>query len=424
MVDMSTIQAIIPAGGEGSRLIPLTWPRAKSAVPIAGDSRLIAFMLTNLIRSGITQISIMAQKRPWSLKRYVEGFVGAIAPMLDQFIEVLTPPKDEDEFFASDRDSLIQSQTMRWLRVRAEYFLIVAGDQVVQIDFRPIAQRYFEERADCLLVYQKVPVAEAAGRLGVLEIDTGGIVTRFDEKPDKPTELPGQPGYCRANLAVLLVRKDLLIEMLRGTKTLDPVLTLSQAGVPWLLQHSRVIASDLDDNQIPGLSTDSPRFFRDISDPDTYYQTQLHLARRNPAIDLYLPRWRLLSPTNSTYLPAKVDRAALDQVLLGPDSVIQDDASIAESVISRGVIVGQGSRISRSVVLEGVRIGNNCRITDTIIEKDLEIPPNTAISPATPPSGTALLGQVTQKVTWTPIITPGQVLIVPKFYEPWLTVNP
>ncbi|MFA6272196.1 MAG: sugar phosphate nucleotidyltransferase [Patescibacteria group bacterium] len=405
MVDTTKVTAIILAGGEGSRADPLTRYRAKPAIPIGGVFRLADVVVSDFLNSDIRRINVIVQKRPQSLMIHLDGFRDAVAPMRGQFIRCLPPPKNEDRFYLSDLDSL-RHHFLTWENDASELVVLAMGDQVAKIDFRQVIIRFLETGADVIMVYNRVPVAQAANRLGVIECE-GDRVTRMAEKPEVPEEIPSDPGYCRGNLAMYVMRKELFLEMLRKARRADwdPALTLSKVGVPWLIGHARVVTYDLSENIISGLHPCERAAFFEVGTPDDYFDAQMAFCRREPTFNFYNEAWPIWTSLRFPIIPAKVDRVQMEEVLLAPNVVVQDDVELVRTVVSFGSVVGSGSRLQNTVVLDGAKIGRNCRITDTVIEKGIIVPDNTVISADSVPDNESI------------VLSPGRRVFLPKFFE-------
>ncbi|MFA6391539.1 MAG: sugar phosphate nucleotidyltransferase [Patescibacteria group bacterium] len=404
MVDTSKVIGVILAGGEGERAYPLTRFRAKPAIPIGGVFRLADVMISNFLNSDIRKLYLIVQKRPHSLMVHLEGFVDAVASMRGQFIRCLPPPKEQDRFYASDLDSL-RHHSLIWQNDDSELVVLAMGDQVAKIDLRQAIIRFKETDADVVMVYNRVTTQQAAGRLGVITCD-GDLVTGMEEKPEVPEEIPGDPGYCRGNVALYVFKKDLFTAMLtKASRRWDPALTLSKIGVPWLVRHARVVTYDLGDNTIAGMHPCERATFFEVGTPDDYFDTQMAFCMREPPFNFYNPAWPVWTALRYPLIPAKVDRVKMEEVLLAPNVVVQDNTEITRSVVSYGAVVGSGSVLQNVVILDGAVVGKGCQITNTVIEKGIVVPDGTIIGPDRIPDDKSIV--LSQK---------GR-LFLPKFFE-------
>jgi glucose-1-phosphate adenylyltransferase len=404
LVDTSKVTGIILAGGEGSRADPLTRFRAKPAIPIGGVFRLADVVISNFLNSDIRKLYLIVQKRPHSLMVHLEGFKDAVASMRGQFIRCLPPPKELERFYASDLDSL-SHHSLTWQSDDSELVVVAMGDQVAKIDLRQVIIRFKETEADVAMVYNRVTTQQAAGRLGVITCD-GDLVTGMEEKPEIPEEIPGDPGYCRGNVALYVFKKELFNAMLsKASRRWDPTLTLSRVGVPWLVRNAKVVVYDLGDNTIAGMHACERATFFEVGTPDDYFDTQMAFCMREPPFNFYNPAWPVWTALRFPIIPAKVDRVKMEEVLLAPNVVVQDDVNIIRSVVSFGAIVGSGSVLQNTVILDGAIVGKNCRVTNTVVEKGIMIPDGTIITPDHVPSHDSV------------VLSPGGRVFLPKFFE-------
>lgn len=104
------IVAFVMAGGQGTRLRPLTTDRCKPAVPFGVRYRVVDFVLSNLVNSGIRSIYILVQYKPQSLIEHVRKS-WTLSPLLpDQFVTVVPPQRcGIGERFQGTADAVYQS---------------------------------------------------------------------------------------------------------------------------------------------------------------------------------------------------------------------------------------------------------------------------------------------------------------------------
>lgn len=421
---MSKVLGVVLAGGDGTRMVPLTLQRAKPAVPIGSVHRLIDVPVSNLLHSGVTQAYIVVQRMPQSLIAHLEEFAhSGVARKRGQFIRVLTPPKMDDRFFSSDADSLVQ------LRVHleatgAEVILIVMADQVAKIDYRQVVERLIESDAEAVMVYNRVSVEEARGKLGVLKI-SGGRVLGMEEKPANPQTIPGDPSSCFGNLAMYAIRKKAFAEMLDHIKGVgpEPENTLSRTGIQYLLSEVRVIGYDLAENVVPEMAERERQYFRDTGTPDAWFEVQMDLCHRDAPFNLFSFEWPIMTATPRLVAEAKFDRVTFSEAIVGFGAICEDGVSVNESVVGTSTLIGSGTTISRSVILPHAKVGRGSHLERVVVEKGIVIPDNTVLSSFSPPEGTISAETLYQEVKAgiirkevPPCITEGGILILPKGY--------
>jgi len=422
IIDYGKILYVICAGGDGTRIDPLSRFRAKPAIPIGGHNRLIDIPVSNGLNSGLTRQYVIVQRLPHSLIRHLTGYSNGVAQMRGQFVEVLTPSKVEDRFFMSDGDSLLLSRKNLEAE-KPEIVIVVMADQIVRVDFRQVIARMLATRADAVMVYLTVPIADAKGRLGVIEINSSGQVVGMEEKPLEPK--PAQSGgtTCHGNLAMYAFRQPLFSQMLDYLGTQKPETPLSQSGIPWLIANHRVVAYDLRENNVPGTTVEERGYFADVGTVDAWYLAQMAMCARNPVFNFYSKAWPILTAPTWPMSPAKFDEMqVVNQALCGPNVICQDRVTIVRSVIATGALVGHHSVVEESVVLDDGTIGHHCRLSRVVLDKDIVVPDGSVLSPDHPPAGTIPFAELYRKirarepVANVPVLSEGGILTFPKGY--------
>lgn len=425
ILDTSKVQGVVCAGGDGTRIEPLSRFRAKPAIPIGGNNRLVDIMLSNLLNSSITRVHVIVQRRPQSLIRHLEGYANGVAQMRGQYVRVLAPPKEDDRFFLSDADSLLQLRSTL-LSNGTEIFLVVMADQVVKIDFRQFITAMLGAGTDAAMVYRVVPLEEARGQLGVLGLGADGRVLGMQEKPDAPQPIPGRPGFCHANLAMYAIRREPFVRMLDHVAVShQPEMTLSRSGIPWLINNCRVLGYDLETNSIPGVGQSERGFFADTGTIEAWYQVQMALCEIQPSFNLYGRQWPIYTAPMWPISPAKFDRVGgIERAVFGPNAICQDDVHVRYSVVSAGTLVGSKSLVSESILLNDVQVGRKCRLQNVVVDKEVVIPDGLQLTPHQPPPDTIKFADMFRQlkagepVANTPVLSSaGGILVIPKGYR-------
>ncbi|MGL1956732.1 MAG: glucose-1-phosphate adenylyltransferase [Colwellia sp.] len=342
--------ALILAGGKGSRLYELTDWRAKPATYFGGKFRIIDFPLSNCINSGIRRVGIATQYKSHSLIRHVNRAWGHFKKELGESIEILPASQQKgDYWYAGTADAVFQNIDI----IREElpkYVLILSGDHVYKMDYGTLIAEHVENNADMTVCCIEVPVEEAAGSFGVMTVDEHNKVKRFDEKPLKPSEVPGKPGITLASMGNYVFNTEFLFEQLAKDAEIDT--SNSDFGhdiIPQIIDSHKVFAFPF---KSPG-SVKQP-YWRDVGTLDSYWEANMELVHPEPQLDMYDERWPIWTYQEQT----------------GPSKFIFDDDNrrgfAIDSTVSGGVVVS-GSEVKRSLLFSKVKVNSFCLIEESVI---------------------------------------------------------
>ena len=182
------VLSIILGGGQGSRLYPLTANRSKPAVPIAGKYRLVDIPISNCINSDIKRMYVLTQFNSASLNKHIKNTYH-FSFFSSAFVDVLAAEQTikSKDWFQGTADAV--RQTIHHLRNHDfDYLLILAGDQLYQMDFEKMAKYHIAQNADLTIATIPVNPKDASG-FGIMKVNEYGFIERFIEKPDE-TVLP------------------------------------------------------------------------------------------------------------------------------------------------------------------------------------------------------------------------------------------
>ncbi len=377
-----SIVTIILAGGKGTRLHPLTAHHAKPAVSYGGRYKLIDIPISNAIHSGYRHIFIIAQYLAEELAAHINRTY-----RFDSFqagsIEVLTPQENEKRekiFFEGTADAVRKNLSVL-LRSEPDYFLILSGDQLYNIDFQKMIDFAQNTKAD--LTIASLPVhAKEAHRMGLLKIaKEGGAVIDFIEKPQDEKALQpfqidphffakkGLPSatnpYYLGSMGIYVFKRDSLVSLLQE----DP-----RTDFGYHLIHTAIKTQKVFPFIYHG-------YWEDIGTIDSYYQANLILTESHRGLDLYNEQKPIYA--SPLFLPGpKVTSAAITDSLLCEGSVIEA-AEITHCVIGlrshikKGTIlrhtVMMGNPSTEALATQEFAIGENCLIEKAIIEEHVRI---------------------------------------------------
>ena len=371
--------ALVLAGGQGSRLHELTTWRAKPSLPFGGKFRIIDFALSNCVNSGIRRIGVLTQYKAHSLIRHlVQGWT-RLSNNRGEFVEILpASQRVGGEWYRGTADAIYQNLDI----IRTHHprlVLILAGDHVYKMDYGPLLAAHVESEADMTVCCIEVPIAEAAGQLGVMTADENGRIIAFDEKPEHPTPIPGQPDLCLASMGNYLFNTNFLYEQV--IKDADNPNTQHDFGrnvIPSIIKNYRVQAYPLRDPD-----TGKQAYWRDVGTLDAYWEANMELVSVSPELNIYDKTWPILTALAHTP-PAKFvfddeDRRgeAIDSMVSG--GCVISGARVKRSLLYSNCTVNAYSIIKDSVLLPDVAVGEHCRIQHAIVDRGATIPDNTEI---------------------------------------------
>jgi glucose-1-phosphate adenylyltransferase len=367
------------AGGRGSRLHELTDYRSKPALFFGGKFRMIDFPLSNCVNSGVRRIGVLTQYKAHSLIDHLVKGWSQFRSDLGEFVQILPASQQtHGDWYAGTADAVFQNlDTIRSLQPK--YTLILSGDHIYKMDFGTILAQHVATGADVTISCIPVPVETAAGAYGVMTTDSENRVLAFDEKPDCPAPLDGNPGYTLASMGNYVFNTEFLIDQLiKDAEDSDSVHDFGKSILPSLVKSNHVFAFSFDDEE-----TGAPAYWRDIGTLDAYWEANMDLVSMTPELNLYDRDWPILT-YQPQLAPAKfifdqdMRRGnALDSIVSG--GCIISGARLKNSVLFYDVTAHSYSSVSESVVLPEVNIGRHCRIHKAIIDRGCNIPANTEI---------------------------------------------
>ena len=364
---------IVLAGGAGERLFPLTKDRAKPAVYFGGPYRIIDFVLSNCINSGLRRIYIATQYKSLSLNRHIRMGWSIVSEELGEFVEILPPQKRIGEQWYQGTADAVYQNVYSILRENPRYLVVLSGDHVYKMDYSRMLRFHQDRGAAVTLATIEVP-RDDAHRFGIVLIDEQERVTGFQEKPANPTAIPGSPDYALASMGVYIFDTEVLLQALEADAGQSTTHDFGKDILPALIHQVPVFAYRFYDE-----NKKASKYWRDIGTLDAYFDANMDLCQVSPEFNLYDPEWPL-----RTYQPqappakfvfAEEGRRcgqALDSVV-SPGCIVSG-SRVYGSVLCPNVRVHSFCNIEQCILMPGVRVGRHARIRRAIIDRDVLIP--------------------------------------------------
>jgi glucose-1-phosphate adenylyltransferase len=377
------VLGMILAGGEGSRLYPLTQHRAKPAVPFGGKYRLIDFALSNFINSRIYSIYVLTQFKSQSLTEHLQESWRFSSILRDHFIlPVPAQKRTGDSWYMGTADAIYQNINL----IEDSDFDIIAifgADHIYRMDLQQMVDFHVRKRADVTISALPVPLKEASS-FGVIQVQEKQRITGFQEKPKHPKPIPGRPDEAFASMGNYLFDKNTLIDLLyEDAADTESSHDFGKDILPRIFNTSRVFAYDFRRNRIPGITKKEIGYWRDVGTIRSFWEANMDLRNIKPEFNLYNKSWPIKT-TNYGTPPAKFvfnedgRRGQAVNSIVAEGSIISGGI-VQDSVISREVSIDSGAAVINSLLMDRVKIGKNCKINMAIIDKDVEVPPNTTL---------------------------------------------
>jgi len=377
------ILGMIMAGGEGSRLHPLTRDRAKPAVPFGGKYRLIDFVLSSFINSKIYSLYILTQFKSQSLTEHIqEGWrFGSI--LQDHFI--LTVPAQKrtgEQWYQGTADAIYQNINLIEDR---EYDLVAifGADHIYSMDIQQMVDFHVENLAEVTISAIPVPLEEAR-HFGVIQVDANDRVIGFQEKPKDPQPIPGQPDKAYVSMGNYLFNAQFLTNTLHEDASKEESShDFGKDILPSLFEEQPVYAYNFAANRIPGSTEKEIGYWRDVGTIGAFWEANMDLRNIQPVFNLYNRQWPIRS-SSFGLPPAKFvfnqdgRRGQAVNSLVAEGSIISGGI-VQDSIVGRSVTVETGAAIINSILMDRVNIGPNCKINMAIIDKDVTVPAGTVI---------------------------------------------
>lgn len=372
------ILAIVLAGGEGKRLMPLTESRAKPAVPFGGIYRLVDFALSNLVNSRYLHIVVLTQYKSHSLDRHVSK-TWRMSTLLGNYVSpVPAQQRVGKHWYLGSADAIYQCLNILEDE-KPDIVVVVGADHVYRMDFSQMVDQHIASGAEITVAGIRQPIA-MADQFGVIETDADDPVkiAAFREKPTDPVGLPDSPGEILASMGNYVVNTDALIRAVTEDAE-NPTSRHDMGGdlVPAFVERGTAAVYDFIHNDVPGSTDRDRQYWRDVGTLDSYYEANQDLISIEPVFNLYNDQWPVY--TGYTGLPpAKFVHAGAGRLGHAADSIVSpgvivSGATVSGSVLSPGVYLHSWSQVTDSVLMDGCIVNRYAQVHRAILDKNVVV---------------------------------------------------
>ncbi len=377
--------AMVMAGGEGSRLHPLTQERAKPSVYFGGKYRIIDFVLNNFINSGIFKIKVLTQFKSDSLiKHLTTGW--NLNRMLGHYIDpVPAQMRTGKKWYQGTADAIFQNINLIEDE-NPDYVAVFGADHIYKMDISQMLDYHRQTGAVATVAAIPRPISEASS-FGIIEVDPSGRMIGFEEKPKNPKPMPGDPSKVLVSMGnYIFNRKFLVRELFHDASVAASSHDFGRDVIPTIYNDYPIYVYDFSNNRIPGETQEQSLYWEDVGTLDAYYAANMALRDVLPEINLYNDHWPIrTAPAQSP--PAKFVFSgegnekrigeALDSIVSG--GCIISGGKVIRSVLSRGVRVHSFAVVEDSILFPDVEVSEKAQIRRAIIDRGIRIGPGERI---------------------------------------------
>ncbi|GMA39534.1 glucose-1-phosphate adenylyltransferase [Mobilicoccus caccae] len=335
------VLAIVLAGGEGKRLMPLTADRAKPAVPFGGIYRLIDFALSNVVNSGYLKVVVLTQYKSHSLDRHIAR-TWRMSNLLGNYVAPIpAQQRMGKQWYMGSADAIYQSlNTLD--DEKPDIVVVVGADHVYRMDFHQMVDQHIETDAGITVAAIRQPIS-LADQFGVIEVDESDVrrIGRWREKPTDAKGLPSSPNEVLASMGNYVFDADVLRDVVvKDSEDDESSHDMGGDIVPAFVERGEGYVYDFNDNVIPGATDRDRAYWRDVGTLDSYYDAHMDLIAIHPIFNLYNYDWPIYT-SDTGNPPAKFVHNETGRL-----------GEAINSAVSPGAVIS-GARVEGSVISPG-----------------------------------------------------------------------
>ena len=356
---MRDILTVILAGGRGSLLEPLTRDRAKPAVPFGGLYRIIDFVLSNCLNSGMRRLLLLTQYKAQSLDRHINlAWREYFCRELGEFIDVVPPQQRIDNNWYQGTADAVYQNIYAIEREQPSDVVVLAGDHIYKMNYGTMVDFHRKMGADITVGALRVR-REDAKQFGVIQTGADQRIIGFAEKPSDPTPIPEDPDVCLASMGIYVFNARFLYEQLCDDATQDHSdHDFGKNIIPGAIDDYKVFAFPFLDENRKG-----DAYWRDVGTIDAYYEATMDLIGVDPQLNLYDREWPVRS--YQPMLPPP-------KFVFGSEGQSPRRGEALDSLVCQGAIVSGGS-VARSILGPNVRINSYAQVEDSILFDEVDV---------------------------------------------------
>jgi len=370
------VLAFVMAGGEGSRLHPLTANRCKPAVPFNGKHRIVDFVLSNLVNSEIYSVYLLVQYKSQSLIEHVRQS-WTMARFIPQHFITVVPPQMQHgpAWFQGTADAVYQNIHLIE-SFQPDIVAVFGADHIYRMDVRQMIAFHVASKAHASVATLPVELREC-NQFGIVEVDEDHRIVDFKEKPRSAQPMPGSRSHVLASMGNYIFDADVLLRQLRRMHESGET-DFGKHILPSMVKSHKLVAYDFATNTIPGTEAyEEHAYWRDVGTIDAYFHAHFDTLGAQPRFRMTNRRWPIYASPDQAE-SAQIEDGVIHRSIVGSGSIV-DHATLDHAMLRRSVLVEPGASLAHCIVMERSRIGRAVQVRNAIVDQDNDIPPGERI---------------------------------------------
>jgi glucose-1-phosphate adenylyltransferase len=367
----NNVLAFVMAGGEGTRLHPLTLERCKPSVPFNGKHRLVDFVLSNLINSEIYSVYLLVQYKSQALIEHVRNS-WTLARFIPQHFVTVVPPqmRHGPQWFQGTADAVFQNIDLIESS-GADHVAVFGADHIYRMDVRQMIDEHVRQGADVTVATLPVP-CEQCGSFGIVQTDADWRIVGFQEKPAAVAGLPSRPTHALASMGNYIFSTEVLLrELKRANESGES--DFGKHILPRMVKSHKLLAYDFATNVIPGTAPyEEPAYWRDVGTIDAYFDAHLDTLGAEPRFRMTNAQWPIYASQDQSE-SAQIEAGMIRRSIVGSGCVV-NGARLDHAMLRRAVHVHPDAQLERCILMERTVVGRGASVRNAIIDQDNQIP--------------------------------------------------
>lgn len=365
------VLAFVMAGGEGSRLHPLTADRCKPAVPFNGKHSIVDFVLSNLVNSEIYSIYLLVQYKSQSLIEHIRQSWTMTRFIPQHFVTVVPPQmRNGPEWFQGTADSVYQNIHLIE-SFRPDIVAVFGADHIYRMDVRQMVDFHVASGAHASVATLPVALSQC-DQFGIVDVDDNHRITEFIEKPPTARPMPGSSTHALASMGNYLFNADVLLAALKRAHDTGHS-DFGKHILPAMIKSHKLVAYDFDTNVIPGTAPyEEHAYWRDVGTIDAYFDAHFDTLGARPKFRMSNRDWPIYASPDPAE-SAQIENGVINRSVVGSGSIV-NGASLDHAMLRRSVYVERDARLEHCIVMERSRIGRGAQVRRVIIDQDNDVP--------------------------------------------------